>query len=79
MPSSPESDRPFGESTEEIRHKERELAKAEVKLARRERFVNRLRILQMVFSLVALATGNPAYRWAARCTQSAVELFRNSE
>ncbi|MFE7070428.1 hypothetical protein ACFU96_10105 [Streptomyces sp. NPDC057620] len=79
MPSSPESTHPFDESAEEIRRKERELAEAEVKLVHRERIVNRLRILQMIFSLVALVTGNPAYRWAARCTQWAMELFRDSE
>ncbi|MFH9675111.1 hypothetical protein ACH4L5_22975 [Streptomyces sp. NPDC017405] len=79
MPSSPESDRPFDESAEEIRRKERELAVAEVKLARRERIVNRLRILQMIFSLVALATGNPAYRWAARGAQWVMERFRDSD
>ncbi|WP_158806179.1 MULTISPECIES: hypothetical protein [Streptomyces] len=79
MPSSPKSDRPLDESTEEIRRKERELAEAEFKLARRERIVNRLRILQVFFSLVALATGNPAYRWAASCAQWAMERFRDSE
>lgn len=55
------------------------MAKAEVKLARRERIVNRLRILQVFFSVVALATGNPAYRWAASCAQWAMERFRESE
>jgi hypothetical protein len=79
MPSSPEFDRPFDESAEEIRRKERELAEAEGKLVRREQIVNRLRILQMIFSLVALATGNPTYRWAARCVQWAMERFRDSE
>ncbi|WP_329225706.1 hypothetical protein [Streptomyces canus] len=79
MPSSPESTHPFDESTEEIRRKERELAEAEGKLMRRERIVNRLRIMQMIFSLVALATGNPTYRWVARCAQWAMERFRDSE
>lgn len=79
MPSSPESDRPFDECAEETRRKERELAEAEVELARRQRIVNRLRILQMIFVLVELATGNPAYRWAARCAQWAMERFRDSE
>lgn len=56
-----------------------ELAEAEGKLMRRERIVNRLRIMQMIFSLVALATGNPTYRWVARCAQWAMERFRDSE
>ncbi|KJY42860.1 hypothetical protein VR41_05845 [Streptomyces sp. NRRL B-1568] len=72
MPSSPESDRPFDESAEEIRCKERELTEAEVKLARRKRMVDRLRILQTFFTLVALATGHPAYRWATRCAQRVI-------
>ncbi|WP_268253196.1 hypothetical protein [Streptomyces lucensis] len=41
--------------------------------------MNRLRILQVFFSLVALVTGNPTYRWAASCAQWAMERFRDSE
>ncbi|MEW2316344.1 hypothetical protein [Streptomyces bauhiniae] len=79
MSSSPKSDRPFDQSLEENRRKERELAEAQGKSTRRERMVNRLRILQMISSLVALATGNPTYRWVAKCAQWAMDRFWDSE
>ncbi|MFI0914806.1 hypothetical protein [Streptomyces abikoensis] len=79
MPSSLESDHPFDESAEEIRRKERERAEVEAKLARRERMKDQLRILQMISSLIALATGDPAYRWVARCVQWVMERFGDSE
>jgi hypothetical protein len=79
MPSSPDDDHPSDESAEKIRRKERELAETDVKLARRERMADRLLILRIVFALVALVTGNPAYRWADRGIEWVVEHLRESE
>ena len=76
MPSPPESD-PVDKNTEELRSQE--LAEAEAKLARHKKIAHWLRTLQMVFSLVAVATGNPAYRWAVKCAEWAMEHFRDSE
>ncbi|MET9385807.1 hypothetical protein ABZY09_33245 [Streptomyces sp. NPDC002928] len=79
MLSSPEPDRSSEESAEEERQKDQELAEAEIKLARRKRMKDRLRILQIVFTLVAAVTGNPVYRWAARGIQWVMELIRDSK
>ncbi|MFI6622137.1 hypothetical protein [Streptomyces sp. NPDC050528] len=77
MPSPAESDHPVDKSAEEIRSQE--LAEAEAKLARHQQIVRWLRTLQMVLSLVALATDNPPYRWAVKCAEWAMERFRDSE
>lgn len=78
MSSTPEGDRPSGASAEETRRKERELAETEMKVARRERIADRLLILRILFVLVELVTGNPAYRWAARSVEWVVEHLRES-
>ncbi|MFF7484932.1 hypothetical protein ACH4LS_05275 [Streptomyces luteogriseus] len=79
MPSPPDDDHPSDESAEKIRRKERELAEAEDKLARRKRVADRLLILRVLLALVALVTGNPAYRWADRSIEWVMEHLRESE
>ncbi|MET7291265.1 hypothetical protein ABZS79_03740 [Streptomyces griseoloalbus] len=79
MPSSPDDDHPLDECAEKIRRKERELTANEVKSARRERMANRLLILRIAIALVALVTGNPAYRWAGRGIEWVTEHFRESK
>ncbi|KIF73414.1 hypothetical protein QR77_04445 [Streptomyces sp. 150FB] len=79
MLPSPERDHSSEESAEEKRQKDRELAEAEIKLARLKRMKDRLRFLQMAFTLIAAVTGNPVYRWAARGIQWVMELIRDSK
>ncbi|MFE9456561.1 hypothetical protein [Streptomyces californicus] len=55
------------------------MTEAEAQLARRERMAVRLLILRIILALVALVSGDSAYRWADRGIQSAMEHLRDSE